>query len=154
MNTVQDWGNNPPQKNGLKMHRVLPELDRDNKGFWIGGADGSLRIMKCKDCKHFIHPPAPVCPECYSRLVEYKAISGLATVATFTINYQKWRPDLEVPYNIAIVELDEDPRIRLTTNLVNCSIDEIEIGMRVRVTFEQHEEIYIPLFEPIIEADR
>jgi hypothetical protein len=69
-------------------------------------------------------------------------------VATFTLNHQRWLPGLEVPYCIAIVELDEQPGLRLTTNVVGCPPESVRIGMRVRVTFEQHGDVYLPLFTP------
>ena len=53
---------------------------------------------------------------------------------------------------VAIIEIVEQPSVRLTTNLVNCPLDEIAIGMPLRVTFEHHPDpdgdMYIPLFEP------
>jgi uncharacterized OB-fold protein len=58
-------------------------------------------------------------------------------------------PGFDPPYWVAIVEIDEQPGLRLTTNLVGCSPADVKIGMRVRVCFEEREEgIYIPLFEP------
>jgi uncharacterized OB-fold protein len=67
---------------------------------------------------------------------------------TFTVNHQPWHPDLEVPYVIAIVELADAPGVRLTTNIVNCPIEAVRIGMDVQVVFEQCEDVYLPLFEP------
>ena len=70
----------------------------------------------------------------------------------YSINHQPWMPGPELPYVVAIVEIVEQPSVRLTTNLVNCAHEEIEIGMPVRVTFEHHADpdgdVYIPLFEP------
>ena len=47
-------------------------------------------------------------------------------------------PGPELPYVVAIVEIDEDPSIRLTTNIVGCEPEDVEIGMPVRVVFEHH----------------
>jgi uncharacterized OB-fold protein len=61
-------------------------------------------------------------------------------------------PGPDLPFVVAIVEIVEQPSVRLTTNLVNCAIDDVKIGMPVKVTFERHADpdgdIYIPLFEP------
>jgi uncharacterized OB-fold protein len=65
------------------------------------------------------------------------------------VNYQAWMPGQEVPYVIARVALDGAPGVYLTTNIVGCPVDAVDIGDRVRVTFEQHGEIYIPLFEKV-----
>jgi acetyl-CoA acetyltransferase len=75
-------------------------------------------------------------------------VSGRATVAGFTVNHQQWLPAFPPPYVVAVVALDEDPSVRLTTNIVGCDPADVAIGMRVRVIFEPHEELWIPLFEP------
>jgi uncharacterized OB-fold protein len=127
--------------------RTLPRLDADNRAFWTGGAEGELRLMRCRDCSTFIHPPRPVCRHCLSENVAPEAVAGTGVVDTFTVNHQKWRPDLEVPYVIARVAVDGAPGVYLTTNIVGCPADEVDIGDRVRVKFEQHGEVYLPLFE-------
>jgi uncharacterized OB-fold protein len=129
--------------------RVLPRLDGENRFFWTGGADGKLRLMRCQDCAAFIHPPRPVCRQCLSENVAPEVVAGTGTVDTFTVNYQEWRPGLEVPYVIARVAIDGAPGVYLTTNIVGCSVDAVQIDDRVRVTFEQQGEIYLPLFEKI-----
>jgi uncharacterized OB-fold protein len=78
-----------------------------------------------------------------------EVVAGTGTVDTFTINYQEWRPGLEVPYVIARVAIDGAPEVYVTTNIVGCSVDAVQIGDYVRVKFEQHGEIYLPLFEKI-----
>ena len=127
----------------------LPELDFDNEAFWTGGAAGELRIYRCRACGFWLHPPRPVCRACLSTDVGAEAASGMGAVATYTVNRQPWLPGLEVPYVLAIVELDEQPGLRLMTNIVNCSAEAVKIGMRVRVVFEQREDVWIPLFEPV-----
>ena len=129
--------------------RVLPRLDGENRFFWTGGADGKLRLLRCQDCAAFIHPPRPVCRQCLSENVAPEVVAGTGTVDTFTVNCQEWRPGLEVPYVIARVAIDGAPGVYLTTNIVGCSVDAVQIDDRVRVTFEQQGEIYLPLFEKI-----
>jgi uncharacterized OB-fold protein len=131
-----------------KPFRVLPRVTRANEHFWKGGADGRLHLLRCGDCQQWVHPPQPVCPQCLGRSLSPDTVSGRATVATFTLNHQQWVPAPDHPYCIAIVELEEDPTIRLTTNIVNCPPEQVEVGMPVQVTFEQHEDVCIPLFEP------
>jgi uncharacterized OB-fold protein len=75
-------------------------------------------------------------------------VSGRATVAGFTINHQPFMPGFEPPYAFALVELDEDPSIRLGTNIVGCELDAIHVGMVVEVTFEESGEYFVPLFSP------
>jgi uncharacterized OB-fold protein len=128
--------------------RPLPEITQENRHFWQGGADNKLQFLHCPGCNYYLHPPGPVCPLCYQRSLQVKAVSGRAIVASYSINYQQWMPQLEVPYVVAIVELVEQPSVRLTTNIVNCDPQAVRIGMEVRVVFEQVEDVYLPLFEP------
>ena len=132
-----------------KPFRVLPQLNDLNRPFWTGGERGELCLLRCRACKHWIHPPAPICPACLSREVAAEATSGRARVATFTVNHQPWIPGFAPPYVIAIVELAEQTGLRLTTNLVGCAPADVRIGMPVRAVFEQHDAVWIPLFEPV-----
>jgi hypothetical protein len=94
----------------------------------------------------------PRCPKCHGKNLAVEAVSGRATVHTFSINVQQWMPGPEPPYVVAIVELPEQEGLRLTTNIVNCAPDDVRIGMPVQVVFERHDDgddaVYIPLFEP------
>jgi uncharacterized protein len=136
--------------------RILPKLTDRNREFWQGGERGELRFWRCQDCQYFVHPPTPICPMCHSKNLAVEAVSGRATLTTYSINHQAWMPGPELPYVVAIIEIVEQPSVRLTTNLVHCPHDEIRIGMPLRVTFEHHPDpegdIWIPLFEPDPEA--
>ena len=129
--------------------RPLPRLDAENRPFWTGGAVGELRIMRCQDCQAFIHPPRPVCRNCLSENVAPHTVAGTGVVDTFTVNHQKWHPAMAVPFVIARVALDDAPGVFLTTNIVGCPVDAVDIGDRVRVKFEQQDDVYLPLFEKI-----
>ena len=126
----------------------LPERDEQNRFFWTSGADGTLRFLRCQDCGHYIHPPRPRCAGCAGEHIEPEAVSGEAVVASFTINHQQWTPGMEVPFVVAIVELPEQVGLRLTTGIVGCEPEDVWIGMPVRVTFEQHQDVWMPFFEP------
>lgn len=128
--------------------RVLPRVTDANRHFWTGGAQGELRFLRCGRCATWVHPPAPVCPDCLSRDLLPAAVSGRATVVTYTLNHQPWVPAPDHPYAIAIVEIEEQPGLRLMTNIVNCPPGSVRIGMPVRVVFERHDEVFVPLFEP------
>jgi uncharacterized OB-fold protein len=130
--------------------RVLPRLDSENRFFWTAGAEGQLRFLRCQECATFIHPPRPVCRRCLSEKVAPEAVAGTGVIDTYTVNYQHWRPDLEVPYVIARVAIDGAPGVFLTTNIVGCAVDAVEIGDRVRVKFEQQDDVYLPLFEKMV----
>ncbi len=133
----------------MAVPRPLPRLDSSNRDFWTGGANNELRLMRCLDCATFIHPPRPVCRNCLSENVATEAVAGTGVIATFTVNYQKWHPAMEVPFVVARVAPDGAPGVYLTTNIVGCDVDAVEIGDRVRVIFEQQDDVYLPLFQKI-----
>ena len=132
--------------------RILPQVTDLNRTFWTSGGSGKLAFLSCNDCGHLIHPPAPICPRDLRKDLSPREVSGNATVATFSINHQAWMPGPDLPYVVAIVEIDEQPSVRLTTNIVNCAPEDVYIGMPVRVVFEhrptEDEDIWIPQFEP------
>jgi uncharacterized OB-fold protein len=129
--------------------RLKPRVTAANEHFWRGGRDGELRFLRCRACRTFVHPPAPRCPACLAKELAPEAVSGRATVHTFTLNHQPWVPSPDHPYAIAVVELDEQPGLRLMTNVVGCPAEAVHVGMRVRVVFENHDDdVWFPLFQP------
>jgi len=132
-----------------KPFRVLPRVTEQNEHFWRGGAEGELRFLRCQNDGYWIHPPAPICPECLGKNIAPEAVSGEAVVHTFTVNHQAWIPTLDPPYVVAIVQLVEQVGLRLTTNIVNCEPDDVTIGMAVRVVFDNYDDdVWLPFFEP------
>jgi hypothetical protein len=133
--------------------RVLPEVSAESSAFWTGGADGELRIYRCRSCSRYFHPPVGACFRCHSRDVGPEAVSGRATVAAYTVNHHPWFGDaFPVPYVLAIVELEEDPEVRLTTQIVDCPVEDVQIGLPVQVEFEHHEDVWVPVFKPAAAA--
>lgn len=133
--------------------RPLPLVTDENAFFWTSGADGRLRFQECKACQALIHPPAPVCRYCRSREVGVRAVSGKAILSGFTVNHRFSLPGMPAPYVIAQVAIAEDPRVRLTTNIVDCDPERLEIGQAVEVVFEQIEDVWLPLFRPALDVE-
>ena len=127
----------------------VPQITDDNAAFWTGGRQGELLITRCTSCGYYLHPPSPRCPKCLSDAVAPSAVSGRGTVYSYTINRQAWVPGLEVPFVLAIVELDEQPGLRLMTNLVECLPEEAAIGMPVEVAFVERGEVFVPVFHKV-----
>jgi uncharacterized OB-fold protein len=126
--------------------RILPEPTWESRAFWEGGATGKLMIYRCHSCGRFFHPPAPACFRCRSTDVGPEAVSGRATVAAVSVNVHQWIPGFPPPYAVAIVELDEEPDVRLTTNVMGCDPADVQIGMPVEVQFEHWDDVWIPVF--------
>ena len=128
--------------------RPLPELTPANDWFWTSGRDGRLHIQGCADCGTLVHPPVPICQKCRSRERVPVVVSGRGTVVAFTVNQHPWSPAFDPPYAIANVALEDDPTVHLTTNVVGCDPYDVHVGQRVAVRFEQHDDVWLPLFEP------
>ncbi|KPH59288.1 Zn-ribbon domain-containing OB-fold protein [Novosphingobium aerophilum] len=129
--------------------RPKPKLDQENTAFWTGGGQGQLNITRCGDCGEFTHPPRILCRHCQSENVAPHAVPGTGTIDSFTVNHQPWAKGLEVPYVIARVKLDGAPGVFLTTNIVGSPVETVDFEDKVRVTFEEQDGIFYPLFEKV-----
>ena len=123
---------------------ALPKLGGPDDFFWTSGADGRLRFLRCEDCGSFIHPPTPRCPRCLSARVAPRPVSGEGVVGSFTFVTD----DDGDPVVVAWVELPEQPDLRLTAKLVGIGPTDVAIGMPVRVEFELHDDVHLPVFRP------
>lgn len=128
---------------------VRPAITEESKEYWTGGERGELRIFQCNACKHYIHPPASVCRYCRSLDVKPQTVSGRGRLVSYTINHQQWGADFSGPFVVAFVEIEEEPGLHLTTNILDCPVDELVIGMSLRVDFVQLEDSWLPVFRPV-----
>ncbi len=124
---------------------VTPETE----DFWRGGLDNALMILRCQDCGLYIHPPQPVCSNCLSFNVETEEVSGRATLTSYTINYQQWALNMEVPFVIGVVDLVEQAGLRLTTNIIETPVERIRIGMPLEVVFFKRGDVWLPMFRGV-----
>ncbi len=130
------------------MTRPLPRLTPENEFFWTSGSEGVLRFRRCAVCQSLQHPPGPVCRTCGSDDLAPSVVAGTGVVVGYTVNQHPWHPDFALPYVIAIVAIDEDPRVRLTTNLVDVDPADVRVGLPVHVGFEHVEDVWLPVFTP------
>ena len=133
--------------------RPAPIPDQDSAEYWTALHDGRLLIQRCTDCGGAQLYPRDRCLACRGP-VAFEEASGRGNIYSFTVIRQNYaRPFRNwIPYVVALVEIVEQPELRLTTNLVGCALEEIRIGMAVRVVFRQIEDsrgdVWLPLFEP------
>jgi uncharacterized OB-fold protein len=128
--------------------RPLPVPTPETKHFWDGTRAGELRLQRCDDCSHTYFPPRPFCPKCASRKVSVVASSGKAKLYSYVIHHRP-TPGLTPPYAIAVVELDEGPR--LMANIVGCpqTPEALVLDMPLEVAFEkQNDQITLAMFKP------
>ena len=132
--------------------KPLPKVNADTKPFWEGCREHQLRFQKCTHCSHVLWPPSVLCPLCYSRDTEWLVLSGRGRVYSFVVYHQAYHPAFEddLPYVVAIVELDEGPHI--LTNIIGCSPDSLRCDMPMEVVWEKvTDEITLPKFRPASE---
>lgn len=126
-------------------------VDRWTEPFWEAAREHRLIIAKCGSCGRFRSPPTPYCPQCLSQEVQWVELAGGATLYTFTVVRHPPAPALatKVPYVIGIVVLDETEGTKFMTNVVNCQPDDVHIGMRLHVVWDDDESgLSIPRFGP------
>ena len=134
---------------------LLPAVDEVNEPFWEGARRGELRVQQCAETGRLIFPPRPMSPWSPHTQPTWTRVSGRGTIWSFVVPHPPLLPQFAAlaPYNVILVALDEDPRVRLVGNLVTSAggaIDEvdpraIEIGAPVRVVFERiNDEFHLP----------
>ena len=106
-------------------------------------------VHRCTTCAHTRHPPAPLCPECRSTDADWQELSGRGEVYTYTIGHRPIAGGQELPFLIAVISLEDSGGIRMISNLVEVSPDEVEIGMPVELVWEDMSaDLAIPRFRP------
>ena len=115
---------------------IPPGVSEETAGFWTAAAEGRLVVERCAACGAESFPPRGICRACRGREMHQAEITGRGRVYSYTVNYQRWLPDLEVPYAIVLVEFDDHPGIRVTGRLRGCPPEAAAIGLPVDVGFE------------------
>jgi uncharacterized OB-fold protein len=137
----------------MDIDRPLPHpMTPEARPFWDGCREGKLMLPKCRECGHVFFYPRVVCPKCHARSLTWVESRGRGTLYSFEIAYQAFQKAWKIkpPYVLAMVELDEGPRI--LSNLINVEPDPkaLRCDMPVEVVFTKvTDEITLPLFQPL-----
>ncbi|MDQ0287316.1 putative OB-fold protein [Desulfofundulus luciae] len=135
------------EKSGEKSKVPVPQKRPETEKFWEGCKEGKLLLQKCNDCGEYIFYPRALCPHCMSQSLSWVESSGRGEVYTFSIHHRGPTPGFKPPYVVALIDLEEG--VRIMSNVIGCDPNEVKIGMKVKVTFEQlSEDIYLPKFVP------
>lgn len=140
-------------------NKPLPRFySEGSREFYHGCKEGKLLIQRCDECKKFRFPPRRMCANCHSLKSEWVESSGRGTVVTYTVipGFEpravpmfSW-PQNGYPISVIIVELPDEGRVHMASNLVDCDPEAIEAGMEVEVVFEPvTDEITLPQFRPV-----
>ena len=135
---------------GRNVRRVRPFLEElEAKPFWANLRDHKLMAQRCNSCgKFFTFPPQGSCPHCLASDYTWTQLSGNGKVYSFVNYHRAWHPSYEgkTPYNVSLIDLDEGPR--LISNMIDCAVDQVKIGMPVQVIYEDNEDYTLPKFRP------
>jgi uncharacterized OB-fold protein len=129
--------------------KPLPEPSETTRPFWEGTRARQLRLQRCRDCGRHVFYPRPVCPFCLSEHLDWVTASGKGKVYSYTVVRRAMHPAFreDVPYVLAIVELEEGPR--LSTNIVGVVSEEVRVDMPVRAAYHDvTPDLTLLKFEP------
>jgi uncharacterized OB-fold protein len=115
---------------------IPPALTEETAPFWQAAGDGRLVVERCAACGRESHPPRGICRACRGRNLAWVEIDGPGVVYSFTVNHQRWLPDLDVPYAVVLVEFPDHPGVRVAGRIRGCDPGAVAIGMAVDVGFE------------------
>jgi len=134
--------------------KPLPLPDQDTAPFWEALREHRLTVQRCERCGHHQHYPRLLCTGCGSREVVPVEVAGTGTVYATTIVRRAPSPAFadDVPYVVALVQLDEGPR--LLANVVGCPVDDVAIGQPVTVVYDDvTPEVTLYRFRPVDAAE-
>lgn len=140
------------ERNDMELERPLPQpRTPEAKPYWDGLKEHKLMLPKCGDCSAVFFYPRAVCTECQSRNITWIQASGKGKLYSFEILHRAFVREVKVPlpYVLAMIELEEGPR--LLSNLINIAPDPkvIACDMPVQVVFQKlTDDVTIPLFQP------
>jgi len=129
--------------------KPVPAASPESAPFWKAAKEHRLLIPRCRRCQKFWFPPSRLCPHCLSDDAGWETVSGRGKIYSFVVFHRVYHPAFagEVPYVVAIVELEEGPR--MLTNIVGVPIDQVRCNMPVEVVFDDvSSEVAVPKFTP------
>jgi uncharacterized protein len=116
--------------------KPIPQMEPEAKPFWDYLRQHQMRIQRCRQCGRWFFPPSTHCPGCLADDVDWEPVKGTGTVWAWVTMHRPYLPAYknEVPYNLSIIELDEGAKV--WANVIQCEPQDVHIGMRVRVRYD------------------
>jgi len=128
--------------------KPLPVIDPDTAPYWDALRQHRLLLKRCLDCNRFHFYPRALCPHCYSDSLEWAEVSGVGEIYSYTVARRPAGPAFkaDTPYIVAVVALDEGPR--MMTNIVGTAPANVQIGRRVAVSYDDvTDAVTLPKFK-------
>jgi 3-oxo-4,17-pregnadiene-20-carboxyl-CoA hydratase alpha subunit len=136
-----------PAEDEKPASRPRPAISKDTEFFWDGARNGELLIQRCASCKTLRHPARPMCGKCGSLDWDTVRSGGRGEVYSFVVHHYPPVPGFEVPFVVALIELEEGTRV--VSNIPGVPPEDVEIGMPVEVYFEAFgDDLTLPQFRP------
>lgn len=132
--------------------RPRPALTADVEFYFAGARAGQLLIQRCNECGYLQHPPWPACSSCRSLSLHPQPMSGAGELYSYTVVHAPTIQPFEPPYVVALVALDEGPRV--VAGLIGIEPEDVEIGTRLQAEIVHFdEELALPMFRPATSRD-
>src|SRR5215470_4841977 len=129
--------------------KPIPKPTPETQPYWEGARAGELRVQRCRACGEHYFYPRPFCPRCASADVEWVAVSGRARLHSYVISH---RPapgfEADAPYAIAVVALEEGPRLMSSITGVENTPENLVLDMELEVAFQERGDQCLPVFRP------
>lgn len=129
------------QPSTIQTGHLMPELSRDYSFFLEGLRQRQLLVQRCSACSALRHPPSPACPECHCLEWTPRALQGGGRIYSYIVHHHPPIPPYTSPHVVVLVDMDEGSRVLAA--LEGCAIDQIAIGLRVRVEFVEIGENFV-----------
>ena len=126
-----------------------PVVDELTKPFWDAlKASGTLTFQRCKACQHAWLPARSECPNCLADDWQREPARGGATLVSWVVYHMAYHPAFEkrLPYTVAVVALDEGPR--MMSNIVGVAPSALRIDQRLKLVVQDEEGTPVPRFTP------
>ena len=133
--------------------KTLPKINIETKAFWDACRRHELIVQRCEDCGAYHFYPCEMCNKCNSMNVEWRKVSGKGRVYTWTVVCYATDPEwaADVPYVVAVVELNEQSVLLMMGRLVDIDPEDVIVEMPVEVTFNDvTDEITLPQWRPAL----
>lgn len=126
--------------------RALPDPNPEFAFYWEALRRHEIQLLRCAACRWWVHYPTAACPHCHGTALMPEAITGRGHIYSFSVAHRAFGPGIEPPYAVALIEIEEQPGVRILSNLIDCKPNDIEIGRAVVPRFIDYGDLTMLFF--------